>query len=473
MNDSRPSTNQLPVDAELPIAHVSLTDFSGDVLGHLLSLHERFGPVAAIEDGSQRVVFLFDPELNYQVLRDTQTYEVRFFGIRGPKRSSQRRLTCGLLGMNGPQHSRNRRIVKEPFALRSIASYLPTIESLTDEMLASWQVGQTVDLAEEMTRYMLSVTSTLLFGMHDLDEACRLGDQIADWVSKMHNIGAGVLVPCDAFSEGYEDLLSTAERLESSVAAMIDRRRQEGFTGHDVLSLLVRGHLEGGQLDEEELIGQACVLFGAAHMTTAHSLTWTLLLLALHPRVAHQFWQELQAGDASESPLLERVIKESMRVLPASAYSQRLTARRVEVGPFDCPPGTPIVFTPLITHRLESIYQRPKQYDPDRWLTISPSPYAYLPFGAGSRMCIGAPLAMKILRTTIPRILSRYRLHVPAGTELNAMVHGTMLWPVGACPVELGEADGCFESAEVAGNIAELLDLPAPERVTTAPRKPR
>ena len=75
---------------------------------------------------------------------------------------------------------------------------------------------------------------------------------------------------------------------------MIRRRRESEQPGRDVLSILVRMHDEEGGLSDEELVGQAAVLFGAAHMTTAHSLTWTLLLLAQHPSVMRQLWEELR-----------------------------------------------------------------------------------------------------------------------------------------------------------------------------------
>ncbi|MCO6044990.1 cytochrome P450 [Aeoliella sp. ICT_H6.2] len=458
------------------VSHLPLAEFADDVLGNLFALHEEFGPVAAIEDGGQRLVVLFDPELNFQVLRDTDTYQGRFFPIRGPKRSSQRRLTCGLLGMNGEQHARNRRILKDAFSLRAIAGYRPAVESITDRWLDAWQPGSTIDLNDEMTRYMLTVTSTLLFGMNDQQQACELGEQIADWVSRMHDIGAGALVPDAAFDAGYEPLLEQAEELERSVTAMIARRREtiaDQPDACDVLSLLVRGHGELGKLSDEELVGQACVLFGAAHMTTAHSLTWTLLLLSLHPEIAANLLAETLGPEEARTGLIDRVIKESMRVLPASSYSQRVTSRRVQVGPYDCLPGTPIVFTPLITHRLPGLYEDPRTFNPDRWLDIKPSTYEYLPFGAGARMCIGGPLAMEILRHAIPRILERFRLDVPAGTEINAQVTGTMLSPVATVPIELHEADGQFSSHPIQGNLTTLLNLPGAAEASTRPRQPR
>ena len=177
--------------ADEPVSHVDLGVFCQDLLHGILGLHEKHGPIAAVQDGQLRAVVIFSPELNQQVLSDTTRYHARFFAVRGPKNSAQRRLTSGLLSMNGDQHRRNRRLVKEPFGRAAIATYSDTISRLADDMLADWQVGEVRDLSEEMRRYMLQVTSTILFGLDEPELAYRLGDMIADWVSLNDAVGAG------------------------------------------------------------------------------------------------------------------------------------------------------------------------------------------------------------------------------------------------------------------------------------------
>src|SRR4051812_48647057 len=481
-----------------PISRLSFAEFSHDILGNLRRLHQIHGPIAAIEEGGQRVVFLFSPEYNQQVLSDTESFHARFFTIRGPRRSAQRRLTCGLLAMNGEQHRRNRRLVKEPFGLRAINNYADTILQLTDQLLDSWQAGDVRDIAEEMRQYMLRVTSTVLFGMDDPEAACRLGDMIARWVSLNHQVGVGALVPNEKFTRGYEQLLSFAEELEAEVMGMIRRRRESREQGNDVLSILVRMHDEDGGLSDEELVGQASVLFGAAHMTTAHSLTWTLLLLAQHPSVMRQLWLELNDSNGSEGAskpkslgslpkgedlsLLDRVIKESMRLLPASAYSQRINTVPVKLGPLDVPRGTGIIFTPIVTHHLADLYPQPQMFIPDRWHTLRPSPYAYHPFGAGPRLCIGAPLATAVIRIALQRILTTFRLATVPGSDVSAHIESTMLFPTHGLPMEIHPADGQFVSNSIRGNIHDLVDFEELPGVVMdghddshggAPRRPR
>jgi len=321
----------------------------------------------------------------------------------------------------------------------------------------------------------LRVTSTLLFGLDEPEMAYRLGDMISDWVSMNDELGAGALVSNDVFNERYEELLAFAERLEAEIMQMIRYRRQAGRSGNDVLSILVRQHDDEGGLSDEELVGQAAVLFSAAHMTTAHALSWTLFLLAEHPSVMQRLWVDWQQphgrapvstarddtddwGEDANSPL-ERVIKESMRILPASAYSQRINIEAVDLGPFRLPRGTGIVFTPLVTHHLPEQFPDPQRFLPERWLTLRPSPYAYHPFGAGARMCIGGPLALAIMRIALPKMLTRFRFTVAPHANISAHVESTMLMPTHGIPMNLGPPDGQFSSSPVGGNIHELVDL--------------
>ena len=104
----------------------------------------------------------------------------------------------------------------------------------------------------------------------------------------------------------------------------------------------------------------------------------------------------------NESSFLDCVIHESMRILPASAYSQRVSQRDLTLGDFHLPDRSIVVFSQFMTHRNERIFPRPAKFEPDRWQSIRPGTYEYLPFGAGPRLCIGAALATSILRTVLP-----------------------------------------------------------------------
>lgn len=457
------------LDSALPVTHGRLLDFPDDPIRCMRRLHATHGELAALEEEGQRIVFIFSPSWNQRVLSDAQTFHSRFFAVRGPRNSAQRRLTSGLLSMNGDEHRNHRRMVMAPFQKKTISGYHEAICQLTGELLDSWNAGDIRDMHAEMTAFMLRVTSGILFGLDQPELAFRIGEMTDRWVHLNHNTGMGAFVSDSELLSNYDDLLALADRLEADIQQMIDVRRTGSHNAGDVLSLLIRAHDDQAILNDQRLVGHAALLFGAAHLTTAHSLTWTLFLLAQHPEVMRELAAELEGAftgdfpaleDVGRLPLLERVIKESMRVLPASGYSQRIAAQPVALGPFQLSPGAPIVFSQFMTHHSPELYSEPESFRPDRWRTLSPSPYAYLPFGNGPRMCIGGPLAMQILKTALPMILRRYRLQVVPGAAINAKIISTMLGPTTPVAMSISAPDGRFAAVPCSGNIHELVDLP-------------
>src|SRR5262249_31364581 len=151
-----------------PVTLGSLWSFAHDPLLCMRRLHQTHGSVAALEEDRKRLVFVFSPEHNQRVLSGTKVFHSQFFPIRGARHSSQRRLTCGLLSMNGEEHKRHRRLLMGSFQKSSFESYRPVLVELAEQLVAEWQAGQVRNIARDMTRYMLRVTSSVVFGF-DMD----------------------------------------------------------------------------------------------------------------------------------------------------------------------------------------------------------------------------------------------------------------------------------------------------------------
>jgi cytochrome P450 len=450
----------------LPITRGSLIEAAADPLGAMRGLYEEHGEISALEDGSQRVIFVFGPEYNQRVLSDPETFHSYFFPIRGPRGSAQRRLTSGLLSQNGAKHREQRRLLLAPFQKRAFPAYTRRIAELTGAMLAEWRVGDVRDLHAEMNSLLLRITSSLLFGFSDSGLAFELGAMIDRWGAMSQRIGLAAIVPQPQGRRHYEGLLAYAEQLEAGIRRMIDLRRRD-LSGDDVLSILLRAQADGDGLTDEELIGQAALLFSAAHLTTAHSLTWTLFLLAQHPSQGRRLSEELAGHDdrppgppaMEDESFLDRVMKESLRILPGSAYVQRVAVKPVELGPFHLGRGSVVVFSQFMTQHMPTLYEAPERFLPDRWLTLRPSPYAYLPFGAGPRRCMGGPLAEVIMKLVVPAVWRRFRLRVVPGSTINANAVSTMLAPLTPVRVQLLPPDAPLETSPVEGNIHRYVEL--------------
>lgn len=456
-------------ESAVPVTHGSLLQFSDDPIGCMKRLHRDHGDVAVLADGDQRLAFVFSPEYNRLVLSDTQSFESRFFAVRGNRKSAQRRVTAGLLSQNGPEHRDGRRMLKEVFAKKVLPAYHQTICKLSGELTDSWQAGNDCDLNSEMVQFMLRMTSALLFGLDDAEFAMRLGHLIDRWAHRNHEIGMGALVSAPQFAEGYDDLLSQAEELEQTVREMFSRHRSAEHQQVNILSLLFQSQQSEQHLTDDQLTGHATLLFAAAHLTTAHTFSWTLFLLSQHPQVLAKLQEELATHVAADIPTLEElerlpfldgVIKESMRVLPASSYSQRIAVEPTSIGPVRVNPGTPVIFSQYITHHRSDLYENPDQFIPERWATITPSAYAYLPFGAGPRMCIGAPLAMVEIRTALTIMLKRFNFQIQPMSTVNGHVISTMLGPTSSIKAKLLAATDMPQTVPVLGSIHNLVELP-------------
>jgi len=413
---------------------------------------------------------VFSPELNRKVLADSNPFHSRFFAVRGGRKSAQRRVTSGLLSQNGEEHRTGRRAMMDVFTKRMLPAYHDTITQLTSDMMSAWQPGDVQDLNESMVQLMLRMTNSLLFGIDDQQYSAELGEKIDHWVRMNHEVGMGAMVASSQASDGYDRLLALAEDVEASVREMFGGRRSNADGRVDILSLLMRGSDGEQKLTQEQLVGHATLLFAAAHLTTAHTLSWTLFLLAQHPDVMQELTQELTEQTDADSPshdqieslsYLDQVIHESMRVLPASSYSQRVTVQPVQLGPLSLPPLTPVIFSQFMTHHSPAIYDNPEEFRPERWSSISPSSYEYLPFGGGARRCIGAPLAMVELRTALTVILKRFHFEVLPGATVNGQVVSTMLGPTSTVPAKLLSPNQIGASTPVVGSIHNLVSLPS------------
>jgi cytochrome P450 len=279
------------------------------------------------------------------------------------------------------------------------------------------------------------------------------------------------LLPFQIRGLPYQRLLDVAEELVALLLAIIEEKRAQPGEGRDALALMVHAHDdEHAALSDNELIGEAITLFVAGHDTQAKTLAWTLFLLVQHPKVLADVLDEIDAvlrgapptmQDVPRLVLVDRVLKESMRVLaPVPVSFIRVCQTEARLGPYTLPPKASVVLSPFITHRDPERYPEPARFKPERWEKLQPTPHEYLPFGAGSRMCIGAGFATLAMRLILPMILQRYRLTLAHGARISRTVRGNILGPKYGLPMLIAPQDRRFARREhVRGDIPELLDL--------------
>ena len=445
----------------------NLLQFLSDPLRYMQRLRRNYGEIASFVKGRRTMIFTFHPKYNQQILSNPDLFNSVGITHLGPEGSAHRKVGRGLLSMNGPQHKQQRRLIMPPFQRNHIVSYRDQIVEIIEDVTVRWKSGTQRDIFEEMKELTRRISAKILLGLDATSRAFSVSRLMERWLDLNVSVKTRLL-PFDVPPFPYYTMLRMAEKLEREIMFMIDQKRGEETAGNDVLSILIRAHDEDGtMMSNDELIGQANILFAASHETTSSSLTWILFLLAQHPKVCADLTDELQGrlkGSAptfeelNQLPLLDRVIKEGMRILPAAVYTYRLSTAPFELGPYRLPEKTTVALSHFITHHMPEIYPEPEKFKPERWLTCSPEAYEYLAFGAGPRSCIGGGFATMALKLSLATMVQRFRLSVISGSRIDRHLVVTM-GPKHGMPMMVYEQDRKFQKNPVKGNIHEMVDL--------------
>lgn len=472
MSDAMPST-KIPGPRGIPLLGKlgSTIRFFGDPLKTLRELHRTYGKVATVSRGTADIVCLFGADLNRAVLSDPNRFQnAADLPIRVPRGSALERLTHFLVGMNGDGHRRLRRAMVPLFSPRALEYHRDNIVTATNRGLNTWLPGSDVDLSTMTADLALRVAFRCLFGL-DLDDSNRpLADMIVNFIggaTSMKTVAAPLPVP----GLPYWTFLRQCARLEKTLLELVASRRADATDRHDMLSTLLSvDDGTGTKLPDDVLVGLVNEMFLAGHETTARTLGWTLFLLERHPLVMSALLDELSKLDGeaptveqlSSLPVLDSVVKESMRLLSATAFLFfRRNRSPVELGGYEIPPGASIVISPLMTHHMAEIYLDPDHFKPARWKEAKPGPYEYLPFGAGPRTCLGAPFASVSLRVLLAMIVQRFKIRVAANADVSYHARGIILAAKHGIPARIEKQDGvATPPAPIRGNMGDFVALP-------------
>ncbi len=456
-----------------------LDGFADDPIAVMMQLYRDHGSWADLQTANRRVIFAFAPEHVQQVLTRSEDFHAQSVLYPGPRKSAQRRLAMSLVSANGEDYKQRRRVLQQPLKIAAMARFQPVIQEMAESMLAQWRVGQEYDMHQELSRLMLRITSGALFGLDAEDAACQAGEMLHEFLRRDNEVGRPGIQRRDASPQCYERLLQFADKLERRILDLADQRTASvghASPGDDVLTALLQsaGGREG--LNEGKRVGDLAFFFGAAHLTTAAAMSWTLLLLDQHPDVAAQVQAEVhkvlgqqapETDDLNRMPVMDLVIKESMRLLPPVCCFTRRNPEETEVCGRRIPAGSLVMLSQYVTHRLPNIFPNPQRFDPQRWRERKPSAYEYFPFSAGQRMCLGASLATMVIKTVLPMMLQRFRPACVSGARIDRTV-SLVLEPRDGIPMVLRNTRSVQPPARIDGNIVEMLDLPGQSAVRRA-----
>ena len=324
-----------------------------------------------------------------------------------------------VLTAQGERHMRQRKLLLPPFHGEAIEHYSQMIADAAEREVDGWPIGTPFALAPRMQAITLDVIMAGIFGVEGTPEP---GTPERDLRTTIRKAVAFSTLPIAQVGElmnaGREEpigaLRAVMALLDRPTYAIIAARRaaEDLAERGDILSLLLQARTEDGEaLTDQELRDELLSLVLAGHETTANSLAWTWERLVRTPAAYERLREGTRGGNedvAAEE--VEAVITEAMRSRPVIPIIGRRVLVPWRLGDYAVPADSPILVSILLLHHREDLYPDPFAFRPERWIGHKPGTYEWVPFGGGTRRCLGAALAMAEQRVVLRTMAERLEL---------------------------------------------------------------
>ena len=399
--------------------------FERDPLPLLLDLYERFGPVFTMRVLHGNSVFALGPEANHHIL---VSHAANYLWREGHMGDLMPLLGDGLLTIDGDFHRRSRRIMLPAFHRERIEAARATMDAETAAALDRIRPGERFDLYAWTRELALRIAMRALFGL-DPDRAQAGGLRAArtfedalsfygrDYVLQVLR---GPLTP-------WARMHAARDKLDALIHSEIGRRRATGARGEDLLSLLLDAEDEdGGRLSDRHVRDEVMTLLFAGHDTTTSTVAFLFYELARHPDLA---------GDPAF--VLDHAVDETLRLYPAAWIGPRRSREPSVIAGVPVPGGVPVNYSSWASHRLPDVWDEPEAFRPERFAPGNRERIprgAYVPFGGGSRICLGMRFGQAEIGVIASRLLERFRLSLVPGYALAVRQMPTIS-PRGGLPV--------------------------------------
>jgi cytochrome P450 len=353
----------------------------------------------------------------------------------------------GVFCSEGDFHRHQRKLMAPSFQPRHIASYADTMGYYGEQIQQTWTDSAVIDVNEQMTNLTMSIIGKALFDADVFTETDELGAAMTTALAYLTDVTSMLIpLPYSWPTPRSRRTRKAVQVLHRHIRHFIDERRSHPTERNDFVSVLLQARDEDGQpMSDEQVMAECLTLFLAGHETIATALSWTWYLLCQHPEMYQQVQQEVDRvlqgrtptyADLAHLPYCLQVFKETLRLYPPGYLTARQALHDIEIDGYRVPKGWLVLLAPYTLHRREECFPEPEQFDPERFTPerekLLPR-YAYLPFGAGPRTCIGMHFALmegQLLLATLAQRVS-FAL-VPDQTIEPDPVHHLTLRPTHA-----------------------------------------
>ena len=408
---------------ELSFSMRRTREFEREPLPLLLRLRSEYGPVFSIRLMYAPVVFALGPEANHYI---TVSHASNFRWRDGGLGDLIPLLGDGLLTTDGDYHRRARRIMLPAFHREQVAAATATMAAEAESALAGWTPDTHLDLYTWTRRLALRIAMRALFGF-DPDRDARDASMAEEFEAVLAYWGRDYVVQMlRGPGSPWQRMLHSRGLLDRVIYDEIAERRRSGRRGADVLSLLLDATDEDGStLSDEELRDQVMTLLFAGHDTTTSTVAFLFYELARNP-------EQLESLD------LELAIDETLRMYPPAWIGPRRSIDAFELCGVHVPGGVLVNYCSWASHHLAHVFPEPWRFRPSRFAPEARAELpkgAYVPFGGGSRTCIGMRFGLLEVKAIAEAILSRFTLELAEPWRPLSIRQMPTLSPRGGLPM--------------------------------------
>jgi cytochrome P450 len=357
-------------------------------------------------------------------------------------------LGAGLLTADGEDWRAQRRALAPLFSPRQVAAFAPAmgrVAAATVARLGAKRDPSIVDLSPEMARVALEMLEQTLFSTGLERDPSQFQRAVSSYFNTIGRLDPLDLIGAPEFLPRIGRLRgrATLNFFDAAVKDIIAARRRLLASGEDpptdILTLLLRAQdpETGRAISEDDVRANIVTFIGAGHETTANALTWTLYLLSQAPDWREKVEAEIDArfdaakpGEAAEMlPITKAALEESLRLYPPAAILSREAIEADTLVGRPVPAGTVVTVSPFLLHRHHLLWEDPGLFNPERFLGARREAidrYAYIPFGAGPRICIGMGFAMLEALIVLGHLLREFRFDLVPGHEVAPVQRVTL-----------------------------------------------
>jgi cytochrome P450 family 110 len=423
---------------------LQLINWIGDPIEFQEKYRQQYGDIFTMRlSGVGTAVIIGNPQTIQEILTQDSKFDIG----RANKLAEPLIGKNSIMLMDGDRHRRERKLLMPPFHGERLQTYAQQICLITQQIASQLPINQPFVARSTMQKISLEVILQIVFGISEGSRYQQLKPLLTSWIDMTDSPLRSSMLFLKFLQKDWGEwtpwgqMKSKQQKVHKLLQAEIEERRNNhNHQQSDILSLMMAAKDENGQaMTDEELRDELLSLLFAGHETTATILAWAFYQIHQNTDILAKLLQEINSLGANPQPMeiaqlpyLTAVCNETLRMYPVlPIIFPRITKSSMNIAGYEFEPETMLMPSIYLVHYHEDIYPQPHQFKPERFLERQYSPSEYMPFGGGSRRCLGYTLALLEIKLVLATVLSNYQLALVDNKPIKLQRRGFTLAPQG------------------------------------------